>query len=159
MKTAIATGILGLALFANGAAAQTAAERAQILREFGQSVDAYARHHCLTMFPEAINAAAPAPKVFTLPVAMIFRQLIAHAIAAPAGLAINGVATTHRAVVLEPFPASELGDFPVALREALPRLPAPLEYRLIDNDLVIRDANGDLIIAVLRNALGATTTR
>ena len=159
MKNAIAAGIVGLALFANGAAAQTAGERAQILREFEQSVDAAARHQCLTMFPEAINAATPAPKIFTLPVAMIFRQLIAHAVAAPAGLAINGVATTRHAAVLEPFPANELGDFPVTLGEALPRLPAPLEYRLIDNDLVIRDANRDLIIAVLRNALGATTTR
>ena len=159
MKNAIATGILGLALFVNGAAAQTAGERARILRGFERSVDAYARHHCLTMFPEAINAATPARQIFTLPVAMVFRQLIAHAIAAPGGLAINGVTTTHRAAVLEPFPANELGDFPAALREALPRLPAPLEYRLVDNDLVIRDANGDLIIAVLRNALGATTTR
>ena len=159
MKTAIATGILGLALFANEAVAQTAAERAQILRDFEQSVDAYTRHQCLTVFPEAINAATPAPKIFTLPVAMVFRQLIAHAIAAPAGLAINGVATTHRAAVLEPFPASELGVFPPALSVALPPLPTPLQYRLIDNDLVIRDAKGDLIIAVLRNALGPTTTR
>ena len=159
MKTAIATGILGLALFANQAAAQSAGERAQILRDFEQSVDAYTRHQCLTIFPEAITAATPAPKIFTLPVAMVFRQLIAHTLAAPAGLAINGVATTHRAAVLAPFPGSELGDFPVALSAALPRLPAPLEYRLIDNDLVIRDANGDLIIAVLRDALGTTTTR
>jgi hypothetical protein len=34
-----------------------------------------------------------------------------------------------------------------------------LEYRLIDNDLVIRDANADVIIAILRDALGVTTTR
>ena len=159
MKTAVAIGILGLALFASGAAAQTAGERSQILRDFEQSVDVYARHQCLAMLPEAINAATPAPKIFTLPVAMVFRQLIAHAIAAPAGVAMSGVSAAHRAVVLQPLPATELYDFPTALRAVLPALPAPLEYRLIDNDLVIRDAKADLIVGVLRDALGVTTTR
>ena len=159
MKTAIAIGMLGLALFSNGAAAQTASEQARILRDFEQSVDDYARHKCFTIFPEAITAATPAPKIFTLPVAMVFRQRIAKAIAAPTGLTAGGVTTTHRATVLEPFPATELADFPKVLSDVLPALPARLEYRLIDNDLVIRDANADLIIAVLRDALGATTTR
>ena len=61
--------------------------------------------------------------------------------------------------MLEPFPASELTDFPRILSDALPLLPAPLEYRLIGNDLVIRDAEGDIIVAVLRGALGAIATR
>jgi hypothetical protein len=159
MKTAIAIGMLGLALFSNGAAAQSDTEQAQILRDFEQRVDDYARHQGLTMFPEAVTAATPAPKIFTLPVAMVFRQLIAKAIAAPTGIAAIGVMTTHRATVLEPFPASELADFPMVLGDVLPALPARLEYRLIDNDLVIRDANADVIIAVLRDALGVTTTR
>ena len=59
MRIAIAIGMLGVALFSNGAAAQTAGEQTQILRDFEQSVDDYARHQCLTMFPEAITAAAP----------------------------------------------------------------------------------------------------
>ena len=58
-----------------------------------------------------------------------------------------------------PFPASELSDFPARLGEALPVLPAPLEYRLIDNDLVIRDTHADLIVAVLRDAIGTVPTR
>jgi len=41
----------------------------------------------------------------------------------------------------------------------LPGLPAPLEYRLIDHDLVIRDAEADVIVAVLRDAIGTVTTR
>ena len=159
MKNAIAIGMLGLALFANQAAAQTAGEQAQILRDFDQRVERYARHQCLTMIPEAFSAATPATKIFTLPVAMVFRQLIAHAIAAPAGVAIHGVAAPHRAAVLQPFPATELGDFPTILSGVLPALPAPLEYRLIDNDLVIRNANADVIIAVLRDAVGHTATR
>src|SRR6185436_2046398 len=74
MKKAIAIGMLGLALASNRAAAQTAVERAQILRDFQQSVVDYTQQHeCLVMFPEAASAATPAPKVFTLPVAMVFR--------------------------------------------------------------------------------------
>jgi hypothetical protein len=60
--------------------------------------------------------------------------------------------------VLQPFPATELYDFPPVLADALPGLPAPLEYRLVENDLVIRDANGDVIVAVLRDALGTHAT-
>lgn len=159
MRTAIATGILGIALCAGAAAAQTAGEQAQILRDFEQRVDDYARHHSLTLFPEAVTVAAPAPKIFTPPVAVVFRQLIARALTPPSGAAIGGVATTHRAAVLAPFPMTELTKFPEVLGQALPPLPAPLEYRLIDNDLVIRDANGDLIIAVLRDAVGVTPAR
>ena len=159
MRIAIVIGMLGVALLPNGAAAQTAGEQTQILRDFEQSVDDYARHRCLTMFPEAISAATPAPRIFTLPVAMVFRQLIARAIAAPDGVAISGVSPAHRATVLQLFPLTELSDFPNILSQVLPLLPAPLEYRLIDNDLVIRDANADLIIAVLRDARGVTTTR
>jgi hypothetical protein len=161
MRRAIAIGVLGLALVSNRAAAQTAVEQAQILRDFQQHVVDYTRRHqCLDMWPEAINAATPAPKMFTLPVAMVFRQLIAKAIANRTGGAmIGGVGTTHHATVLQPFPANELSDFPPVLAEALPGLPAPLEYRLIDNDLVIRDANADVIVAVLRDALGNHTTR
>ena len=161
MKTAIAIGILGFVLVSNRAAAQTAVERTQILRDFQQSVVDYTqRHQCLAMFPEALSAASPAPKVFTLPVAMVFRQLIAQALSAGSrGTAISGTASTHHPEVLEPFPANELTDFPERLSEVLPPLPAPLEYRLIGNDLVIRDRDGDVIVAVLRNALGTTSTR
>jgi hypothetical protein len=45
------------------------------------------------------------------------------------------------------------------LSDALPLVPAPLEYRLIGNDLVIRDAAADLIVAVLRDAVGTIPTR
>jgi hypothetical protein len=160
MKKTIAIGMLGLALFSNRAAAQTAVEQAQILRDFQRSVVDYTqRHRCLDMFPEAINAATPAPKVFTLPVAIVFRQLIAQAIAAPGEPSIGGVGVTPHVGVLQPFPANELFDFPEALSATLPVLPAPLEYRLIGNDVVLRDTEADLIIAVLRDALGSPTTR
>jgi hypothetical protein len=37
-------------------------------------------------------------------------------------------------------------------------LPAPLEYRLIGRDLVVRDIQSDVIIGVLRDAVGAIST-
>lgn len=160
MRNAIAIGILGLALFSNRAAAQAVVEQAQILRDFQRSVVDYTqRRQGFDLRLGAINAGAPAPKVFTAPVAMVFRQLIARALATPDGTAIGGVGTTHRAAVLQQFPGAELYDFPTALAAVLPALPAPLEYRLIDNDLVIRDAEGDIIVAVLRSALGLITMR
>ncbi len=160
MKKTIAIGMLGLALVSNRAAAQTAVEQAHILRDFERSVVEYTqRHKCLDMFPEALNAATPAPKIFTLPVAMVFRQKIAHVLAG-GDAAIGGVGVpSHRAMVLQPFPTNELYDFPQVLADTLPELPPTLEYRLIGNDLVIRDTTADVIIAVLRDALGSYTTR
>lgn len=160
MKTAIATGILGLVLTAAVANAQTATEQARILRDFDKSVVEYSRQHkSLDLFPEALTPATPAPKIFTLPVAMVFRQVIAQALAEHSdGTAIGTPAATHRAVALQSFPASELTDFPAALREALPLLPDVLEYRLIDNDLVLRDKDAGVIVAVLREAVGNFTT-
>lgn len=161
MRTAIAIGMLGLALSAGNAAAQTAAEQARILSDYQQSVVDYTqRHVCLGIIPEAISAAAPAPKIFTLPVAVVFRQLIARALVGHEGEpALFGVGIAHRAMPLEPFPGTDLFDFPQKLATALPALPAPLEYRLIFNDLVIRDADADVIVAVLRDAVGNVTTR
>lgn len=160
MKTSIVIGMLGLALTGATASAQTAVEQARILRDFERSVVEYSqRHKCFAMFPEAVNAATPAPKIFTLPVAMVFRQLIAQALGDHAGTAaIGGVNVAHIAVALRPFPANELTDFPAALRDALPVLPDALEYRLIGNDLALRDKQADVIVAVLRDAVGNNTT-
>lgn len=161
MRKAIAIGTLAVAIFSNRAAAQTAVEQDAIIRDFQRSVVDYTeRHQCLVMFPEA-TAASPAPKIFTLPVAMVFRQIIAGVLSAPGSTALSGSATRMTPVPaeLEPFPANELTDFPKMLGDRLPPLPAPLEYRLIGNHLVVRDAEGDVIVAVLKSALGVIATR
>ena len=160
MRKAIVIGMLGLALTSTAVTAQTAVEQAQIIRDFEQRVADYAqRHQALPMCPAVITAATPAPKMFTLPVAMVFRQLIASALVGHAGEPnLFGVGIAHRAIPLETFPGTDLFDFPRALTTALPVLPAPLEYRLIFNDLVIRDAHADLIVAVLRDAVGTPVT-
>lgn len=161
MRT-IATGLLALALaLAQGsAAAQTAGEQAQILRDFQHSVADYTqRHRCLDVFPGANNAATPAPKVFTPPVAMVFRQIIARTLADCGGVAaLNGAGAYAHAAALEPFPSNDLHEFPRVLSDALPPLPTPLEYRLIGHDLVIRDKEADIIVSVLRNAVGPALT-
>ncbi len=158
---AIAIGMFGILLVSATAAAQTAAERDRILQDFQQHVAAYSTdHQCLDLFPEALNASTPAPRIFTPPVAVVFRQLIAAAISSGgAATVIHGVnAPRHHAGVLEPFPITALNPFPPRLERALPSLPKGLEYRLIDNDLVLRDPEAGLIVAVLRDALGSTIT-
>jgi hypothetical protein len=136
MKKTIVIGLLGLALVTNRAAAQTAGEQAQILRDFQRSVAEYTQRDTCLQVAEAATAAAPAPKVFTLPVAMVFRQLIAHA-----------------------FANRDTNDIDTLLREVLPVLPAPLEYRLADHNLVIRDTGTDQTVAVLRDAVALTTLK
>ncbi len=160
MKGTIVIGVLGFVLLSTGAAAQTAVEREHILRDFDRSLVEYVRQRPVPgTVPGMVLAATPAPAVFTPPVAMVFRQLIARALTIPSRVAISGTTTTHRAVVLQPFPTNELTPFPEVLIDTLPALPHPLEYRLLDNDLVVRDAEADVIIAVLRQALGTITTR
>lgn len=161
LKT-IAIGLLVLALAHGGAAAQTAGEQAQILRDFQQNVADYTqRHQCLDLFPEAINAATPAPRIFTLPVAMVFRQMIAKALTEHDGAAVIhglGAGASEPLAVLQPFPATKLADFPRVLADALPLLPEPLEYRLIGHDLVVRDRENDLVVGVLREAVSTALT-
>jgi len=136
MSKAIAIGMLGLALISNRAAAQTVVERAQILRDFQQSVVDYTQQHeCLVMFPEAHDAASPAPKVFTLPVAMVFRQIIADAVLANHTADLSMVAG------------------------ALPALPARLQYRLNADDLELRDLEDGTVVAVLKDAFSAIAAR
>ena len=157
----IAAGAIGLLLTTGVAAAQTPAERDAILRGFEQRVAEYStQHQCLDMFPEALSASAPAPQLFTPPVAMVFRQLIASALATvDTATALRGSGVPdHRARVLAPLPA-DASEFPLVLAKVLPALPAGLEYRLVDNDLVLRDQSAGVIVAVLRNAVGVAALK
>jgi hypothetical protein len=150
MKT-IAIGLLGVVLIQGTAFAQTAAEQEKILGAFKQGVaDLAVLNQCTD----------PVPAIFTLPVATVFRQVIARTLDEPADVPqLNGNGTVlplnHHPAVLEPFPATELHEFPAVLARALPPLPPDLEYRLIGDDLVVRDLRDDVIVAVLRNAVGS----
>lgn len=142
----LAIGLLGLVLVHGPAAAQTPREQDQILRTFQQRV-------------EGITATTSDPQVFTLPVATVFRQVIARTLEAQphvSHLAGAGpvLPLSHHPAVFEPFPATQLHEFPALLARALPPLPPTLEYRMIGNDLVLRQVGDDVIVAVLRDAVG-----
>lgn len=155
MRTVIAISLLGLLICSASASAQTAAEQAAILRDFHRSVADYSERHRGLDIAEAINAATPAPKIFTPPVAMVFRQLVAKALALPEAVpSIGAIRPMHLAEPMRPFPAGELADLPAALRSTLPELPASLEYRMAGSDLVIRDQRTNLVVDVLRDPLG-----
>jgi hypothetical protein len=157
----LAAGVIGLLITTGVAAAQTPAERDTILRDFQRRAAEYStQHHCLDMFPEALSASTPAPQLFTPPVAMVFRQLIANALAAVnTATAWRGSGVPdHRAQVLSPLPG-DATEIPPPLAKALPALPAELEYRFVDNDLVLRDRTAGVIVAVLRNAVGVAALK
>jgi hypothetical protein len=52
-------------------------------------------------------------------------------------------------------PAYPLATFPPALLRQLPPLPKPLEYRFVQRNLIIRDAEANMIVDVLPNAAPA----
>jgi hypothetical protein len=155
MRT-LAIALLGIVLVHGTAFAQTPAEQEKILAAFKQRVAD------LTVLNQCTD---PVPAIFTLPVATVFRQVIAKALDEPAyAPQLVGAGTAlplaHHPAVLEPFPATQLHEFPALLARALPTLPPALEYRLIGDDLVLREVRDDVIVAVLRNAVGgAATTR
>lgn len=145
MKT-LAIGVLGILLIHGSAAAQTTQEQDRILRTFQENVT-------------TLDAAHPGPALFTLPVATVFRQVIARTLEEQTHVShITSVGSdlplNHHPAILEPIPAAELHEFPAVLAQALPPLPRRLEYRMIGHDLVLRDAGGNVIVAVLRDAVG-----
>jgi hypothetical protein len=151
---ALAIGLLGIVLVNGTAFAQTPLEQARILDVFKQSVADY------TVLNQCTD---PVPPIFTPPVATVFRQLIATALEGPADMPqLTGAGTVlpldRHPAALEPFPAAQLHDFPARLERALPALPPMLEYRLIGDDLVLRDVRDEVIVAVLRNAVGGVAT-
>ena len=161
MRT-LAIGLLGFLLAHGNAAAQTTQEQERILRAFQQNVAEVAEQpYGFGVIPGAQTA--PMPRIFTLPVATVFRQVITRALDESVHAThMTGVGLelplAHHPAVLELFPATELHEFPALLARALPPLPRRIEYRLIGNDLVLRDVDGDVIVAVLRDAVGRVAT-
>ena len=89
--------------------------------------------------------------------ATVLRQLIA---TAPEGQAPStviraaGAGSARRLVTAgEPLSSDALRPFPPGLISVLPPLPPRFEYRLIGEDLVLRDLRTNLTVAVLHEAL------
>jgi hypothetical protein len=134
------------------AVAQTSAEQRAILRCFERSVAEYA-----TQFEWSTEQLVPAvaPVVFTLPVSIVFRQLIATALgdSQVATMSAPSRPRDHRLDVYAPFPLADSALPSQVVRDALPALPARLEYRLVGGDLVLRDTQLNIVVAVLHDAI------
>ena len=150
----IAIGLLLVVLLSALASAQTPGERTQILADFQERLADYARQHeCL----DPGHAAGPS-RIVTPAAATVLRQLMA---TVPEGQAPSTVMRATGAgspgrrpvTVGEPVPGDALRPFPPALTSVLPPLPPRFEYRLIGEDLVLRDLNTDRLVAVLHQAL------
>ena len=132
--------------------AQTSAEQRAILRCFERSVAAYA-----AQFDWSTEQQMPAvePVIFTLPVSVVFRQLIATALGDSQVPTMSSPSRPrdHRLEVSAPFPLADSTLPSQVVLDALPALPERLEYRLVGGDLVLRDAQLDTVVAVLRDAI------
>lgn len=157
--------LLALAVGTVEAAAQTIAEQRAIMARFIEAIDQYAAK------TECVDG-----HYFTLPVAMVFRQVIARTGSAGSAGSVGSVGSAGsvgsgvpamdapgprqavRVEVCQPLPLGDSRVPPAVMTTALPTLPAELEYRLVGNDLVIRDVRRNLVVAVLREAIGTHVT-
>ncbi len=159
MRTILSIAGLCLVIAAGNAFAQTPAEQRAILRDFERAVAAYVDQFELV----ECSAVRPAPNqavIFTMPVSMVFRQLIATALGHPHSPTMSG---PHRPPQPPPgnyesFSFAGSRAVPPIVAEALPDLPRRLEYRLVNRDLVLRDIECNLAVAVLRDAIGFTNS-
>ena len=146
-----AIGVLVLATAARG---QTSAEQRAITREFERTV-----FTAIEQFDCDAGRVVPSDAIFTLPVSMVFRQLIATALGQPSAHVMSAPrrANVVKLAVCDPFPLDESSAVPAAITAVLPVLPPTLEYRFVGQDLVIRETHRDVVFGVLRDAIHDTT--
>jgi hypothetical protein len=134
--------------------AQTSVEQRAILSCFERSVAAYAAQFDWST-EQQMPAVEAAPVIFTLPVSVVFRQLIATALgdSQVATMSAPSRPRDHRLDVYAPFPLADSALPSQVVRDALPALPARLEYRLVGGDLVLRDTQLNIVVAVLHDAI------
>ena len=112
---------------------------------------------------DAIRKVRPVARqreIFTPDVAQPFRGLIAQALTGrdPETMLLD-LFEDHSAPpvfhlrVYDSYPDWATHEMPMILLHWLPPLPADLEYRLVDHDLVLWDAHADLILDVLADAI------
>jgi hypothetical protein len=159
MRIMLSIAGLCLVIAAGPAFAQTPAEQRAILRDFERAVAGYVDRFELV----ACYDVRPTPNqavIFTLPVSMMFRQLIATALGDPHSPTMSG---PHRpperpSGIYESFSFEGSRAVPPIVAAALPALPSRLDYRFVNHDLVLRDIECNLVVAVLRDAIRFTHT-
>jgi hypothetical protein len=154
MRTLIIASF-GIAAFAAAAHAQTAIEQRAITRDFERRVWIAVEHF------DCSPARAEKPDVlFTMPVSMVFRQLI-HAALDQQRMPMIGAPRRTAAAhldVCDPFPFAESTPLLEDVAAVLPMLPSNLEYRFLGNDLIVRDIGRNMVFGVLREAIRPATT-
>ena len=146
---ALLLAVIGLMVFTSGAHAQSAAEQRVLTREFERRV-----FSSIEQFDCASAGAARPDVIFTLQIAMVFRQVLATAVGqpqsptlAPRQPDLAGLA------VCDPFPLADSSALPDDVAALLPLLPTSLEYRLVGRDLVLRHIPLNVVFGALRNAV------
>ena len=115
-----------------------------------------------TALGQAVRAARPNAKqgdLLTPEVAAVFRRIIRSEFAHRSRLALKNREEAQdelpafTPIVNQIYPSTyPLATFPPALLRELPELPRPMEYRLVRQDLILRDSEANLIVDVLPNA-------
>lgn len=97
--------------------------------------------------------------IFTPPIATVFRQLIQTTMHTPQAERIRtslsrGAQVKTSVQVNHSYPAmTPVETTPPSLLSALPKLPAELEYRVVDNDLVLHDIKANLVVDFIPGAI------
>jgi hypothetical protein len=122
------------------------------------------RRRALRKFVIAARPNAKQGDLFTPPVADLFRKLIAQAMESPDGNKIRrslqsaepvAAASAAQIAVNHDYPNQKgqpLQSSPATLLQGLPVLPRGLEYRMVGNILVLRDAEANLVVDYLPDA-------
>jgi hypothetical protein len=157
MRT-LSLAVLAVTLVSGNALAQTAAEQRAILRGFERAVWAYVQQlDCSEAEAQLTDPSEPV--LFTLPVSMVFRQLIASTLGhgqVPTMSAPPG--RPEHLMAHDAFPIEKSSPLPDKLIAVLPVLPPGLEYRFVERDLVLLDTELKLVVGVLRDAIGRAHT-
>jgi hypothetical protein len=140
-------------LAAATAGAQTAAEQRAITRDFERRVST-----AIEGF-DCASGQLGSIETFTLPISMVFRQLIATGFGLPYAPTMSAPrrVVPGRLNVCDPFPLDSSSALPEAVGAALPPLPASLEYRFVGHDLVLREVTRNVVFAVLPEAIHYST--
>jgi hypothetical protein len=149
-----------------GAYAALHRELAQDLPPLVPSHDPLALRAIQSALASAIKAARPTAHegdIFTPAITRLFRQVIGDAVcgrdveAMFRDLDDEGEPTIHhgRVRLHEPYPGWATHEVSVILLHRLPPLPKGIFYRFVDRDLVLWDADADLIVDVLPDAISA----
>lgn len=128
-----------------------------------QPLENYLARQVLATAIRKARATATQGDMFTPPVAVLFRTLIAEALTGRDVEALLGELTEEDAgvehahlVVNEPLPRGASHEMPCVLLRTLPALPEDVEYRIVGRHLVLWDTHANLVIDFLPDALAPT---